>query len=94
MPQDQAKAGNNKQPEFYGMDQVLAVFADVYVVAQSGGAYTLYFFQSQLPETVEGVGQTKTYGTRYKCVGKVVLASKASLDKFLEVVKKNLGGTK
>jgi hypothetical protein len=34
VPQDQAKAGNDKQPEFYGMDQALTVFADAFMVAR------------------------------------------------------------
>jgi hypothetical protein len=79
--------GKGEQSEFYGMDQVLAVYADGYVVSRSGGAYTLYFFQSQLPDGYTGDGQTTT--NRHKCVGRIVLANEDSLDRFLAVLTKH-----
>jgi hypothetical protein len=93
MPQDQAKAGNDKQPEFYGMDQVLGVFADGFMVGKSDGAYTLYFFQSQLPDRYSGEGQSTTYGRGHKCVGRIVLANQDALAKFLGLLAKNCGAT-
>lgn len=92
MAKQQLKTGDDKELEFYGMDQVPAVFADGYLVARSGSAYTLYFFQSQLPDTVTGE-PTTTYGKRHKCVGRIVLTNEDSVDKFLGVLAKNRGAT-
>jgi hypothetical protein len=85
-------AANDKQPEFYGMDQVLGVFADAFMVAKSDGAYTLYFFQSQLPDR-SGEAQATAYGTKHKCVGRIVLANQDTLAKFLGLLAKNCGAT-
>jgi hypothetical protein len=75
------------------MDQVVAVFAEAYTVAKSGGTYTVYFFQSHMPDRLTGEGQTTTSGRRHKCIGRIVLANQDSLDKFLWVLAKNRGAT-
>lgn len=93
MPQDQPKTGKDTPTEFYGMDQVLGVFADAFMVAKSDGAYTLYFFQSQLPDKLSDEGQNITYGRGHKCVGRIVLANQDTLDKFLGLLAKNRGAT-
>jgi hypothetical protein len=93
MPKEELKTGNDKKMEFYGMDQVPAVFVDGHIVAKAGSAYTVYFFQSQLPDPIGSDEGQVTYGTRHKCVGRIVLANDDSFDKFLVALAKNRGAT-
>jgi hypothetical protein len=71
-----------KQPvklEFIGMDQLLGVYADAFLVTKTGGMFTVYFFQNQLPESFTGTlmetGQVETKQT--KAVARIVITPEA-----------------
>jgi hypothetical protein len=71
-------ATQSEQPvklEFIGMDQLLGIYADAFLVTKTGGMFTIYFFQNQLPESFTGTimqtGQVETKQT--KAVARVVI---------------------
>jgi hypothetical protein len=61
--------------EFVGMDQLLGVYADAFLVTKTGGMFTVYFFQAQLPGSFIGtLTQTEQIKTEQaKAVARMVV---------------------
>jgi hypothetical protein len=74
-----AKSAEPPKLDFIGMDQLLAVYADAFLVTAAGGVYTLYFFQNQLPGkftgTIMETGQVQTKES--KAVARIVITPDA-----------------
>ena len=65
--------------EFTGMDQLLGVYADAFLVTATGGMFTVYFFQAQLPGSFTGtLTQTEQIKTEQaKAVARMVITPDA-----------------
>jgi hypothetical protein len=74
-PVSAAKDETPLKLEFTGMDQLLAVYADAFLVTGTGGMFTLYFFQGQLPASFKGtLTQTEQLKTEQaKGVARIVV---------------------
>lgn len=61
--------------EFTGMDQLLGIYADAFLVTATGGMFTVYFFQAQLPGSFAGtLTQTEQIKTEQaKAVARIII---------------------
>lgn len=91
-----AKAAEQRagQIETVGSDEVLALYADVFVVANETGTNmaSLYFYQRTLQDRAATLGGTEVdlSISRAKCISRIVLAPEAA-DKFLQALADNRG---
>jgi hypothetical protein len=69
------KAEQPPKLDFIGMDQLLGVYADAFLVTATGGMFTVYFFQAQLPGSFTGtLTQTAQLKTEQaKAVARIVI---------------------
>ncbi len=75
---------------YYGMEDVVGIFADLAMVQHGGGVFTLSFFQNQLPPTediniVRGLSEVPT-----KCVARIVITP-ALVEQLADAMMSNMG---
>lgn len=81
-----------KRPRYSDAEKIVAIFADTHVIAHSGNAFTLYFFQSQvLPETI-GEDTSQAQPSEYTCVARIAMSDR-TFDGLLRAMAKNRGVT-
>jgi hypothetical protein len=88
---EKAIGAGEKRLDFVGMDQVVALYADSFLVAHMADAFTLFFFQNQVPSVKAGVlGSTsKLESAQAKCISRIVI-SETGFKKLLESMAKNI----
>lgn len=88
------KADLEGQLDYIGVGDVQALYADAFLVVGAGEAFSILFFQNQIPDIQRGVvgstGQIQTKTT--KCIARLVL-SPNGFDKLLEAMAGNRGFT-
>lgn len=83
-----------KPRRLLGADKVVGIFADAYLIAHSGSAYSLYFFQSQFESPAVGGGDSiRLQSTDFTCVARIAL-SESSFDKLLKAMQDNREATR
>ena len=77
-----AQAEQPAKLEFTGMDQLLGIYADTFLVTKAAGMFSLYFFQTQLPGSLTGtLMQTEQLKTKQtKAVARIVITPEAMVN--------------
>lgn len=67
---------NETRLDFIGMDQVVALSADAFLVARAEDAFTILFFQNQIPEIRQGaLGKgAKLDSKETKCIARITVS--------------------
>jgi hypothetical protein len=85
---------SEEQVELVGSQDVLAAYADVFVVGneEGTGMASLYFYQRVLPDRKVALERTETgfRATKARCVSRIVMAPQA-VDRFLVALAGNRG---
>jgi hypothetical protein len=80
-----------EQLRFVGMDKVVGVFCDAFLLARKEDAFNIFIFQNQLEDFLGNLGEsTKMGSTETKCVARIVLTP-TGLSKLFEAIALNLG---
>lgn len=90
MAEKPVEAGE-KRLDFIGMDQVVALYADSFLVAHMADVFSLFFFQNQVPPIKAGIlgSASKLEAQQAKCISRIVI-SEAGFRKLLESMERNI----
>lgn len=93
------RAASPSEVQLVGSSEVVAMYADVFVVVNEGetGLGSLYFYQRQLSDRNVELGEIETttgafLAAKAKCIGRVLL-SQQGVGKLLEALADNRGFT-